>query len=66
MANNTYSPNSSWANRKAKQDFKRRYNAMSNDERKEFDKNVSNVGSIIGGIIFLVFLFIVILRALLS
>ncbi len=66
MANNTPNPYSSWANRKAKQDFKRRYNGMSDHEKAKFDKDVNNTGCAIRAIILPISILIVIIKALLS
>lgn len=65
MANSLPNPYSSWANRKAKQDFKRRYNRLSDNEKAAFNKGVNNTGCIVASIIFFVFVLIIILKALL-
>lgn len=59
---NIPSPNSSWANRKLRQDFKRRYNQMSEKERAEFDSDTNNLGCVISGIILLIAIVVIIVR----
>ena len=54
MKRYTPHPNRNSIIRQQKQDFKRRYNNMSEDERKKFDKEVDNLGCIICGIVALI------------
>lgn len=66
MEINQLHPNSSLTNRKVRQDFKRRYKQMTNDECRAFDKNVDILGRTVGGILFIVLILFIILKVLFS
>jgi len=52
--------------RRLNREFRQRYNAMSEEEKKKFDKEVDNLGCIIGIIVFIISVIVIFIKEILA